>query len=185
MGWLKRFEIESGAPHSPRQVPRHDCPMSPILEFLLFLVMGVGAIGVLLPVLPGLWLSILAALTWTWADGGGTRWWVFALQAAVFAIGTAASIMIPASTTRGPESRRTLTIAAVYATLGFFLIPVIGLPIGFGLGIFIASLTNGQTIAQATASTRIALRAYGTSVVVQLACCLGIAALYVVGLIIT
>jgi hypothetical protein len=64
-------------------------------------------------------------------------------------------------------------------------VPIIGLPLGFGIGVFGASIGNGMSLSEASIATRDAMRAYGTSVLVQVVCGMGIAALFIVGLVIT
>ena len=53
--------------------------------------------------------------------------------------------------------------------VGFFVVPVIGLPLGFVLGIFLAELARTDGMPAAWASTVEALKATGLSVLVELA----------------
>lgn len=160
--------------------------MSAFAEFLLWLAMAVGIVGAIVPVLPGIWLTWLAGFAWASFDGGGhTRWTLFAVMTAFFAIAVYASFALPASQVTGRQTKRTLSVAAVLGVIGFFVIPIIGLPLGFGAGVFGMSVAGGASVSEAAAATIATLRAFGASVVVQVGCGMGIAAMFLVGLILT
>lgn len=105
---------------------------------LLGLVMLVGFVGIVVPMLPGLALMVGCALWWTIADGGGAeRWFVFALIVLIAVAGTVLKYMVPAKTTAAAGSpTKTLVLGFLAAVAGFFLIPVVGAPIGFVVGIY-------------------------------------------------
>jgi uncharacterized protein YqgC (DUF456 family) len=76
-------------------------------------------------------------------------------------------------------------VATLCAIAGFFLLPVIGLPVGFALGTFAMTVASGVEVSDATRITVASLRAFGVSVIVQVVCGLGIAAMLALGLILT
>jgi hypothetical protein len=75
---------------------------------------------------------------------------------------------------------RTLLAGGVLAVVGFFVIPVVGLPIGFVLGVYLSEL---QRVGRALAwpRTRSALRAVGVSILIELAAGLLAALTWLVG----
>lgn len=157
--------------------------MSSFGEFLIWLVMAIGIVGAAIPVLPGLWLTWLAGFAWASFDGGGTtRWTLFALMTVFFAVGTYASVALPAAQVAG---RRTLSVAAVCGIVGFLVVPVIGLPLGFALGTFVMSVAGGASVPSAVQTTIASVRALGTSVIVQVWCGIGIASMFLLGLLLT
>jgi uncharacterized protein YqgC (DUF456 family) len=151
-------------------------------ELLIAIVMAVGITGIIVPWLPGLVLVWLSGLVWAWLDGGGsTRWTVFAVMTMFFAVGSWASFILPASQTRNAPPK-TLTVASLLGIAGFFLIPVIGGPIGFAAGVYLMNIVGGATTPQAYRMTVATVKAFGWVVAAQLACASAIAVTWIVGL---
>jgi len=148
-------------------------------EVLLALVMLVGLVGVLLPVLPGLALIEVAGLAWVWLDGGGVaRWTVFALMSAAVLAGTVAKYALPARSAHAEGApRSTMLLGVVGATVGFFVIPVLGLVVGGLAGVYLAELSRLGDRSLAWRSTRAVLRAVGIGVLIELTA--GVAAILV------
>ena len=74
----------------------------------------------------------------------------------------------------------TLVVGGLLGIVGFFVVPVIGLPLGFVLGIYLAELQRvGRR--QAWPSTRHALTAVGLAMLVELTAGFLALALWVVG----
>ena len=63
----------------------------------------------------------------------------------------------------------TLIIGAVLGIIGFFVIPIVGLLIGFVLGVYLAELANRRDQRLAWTSTKHALKGVALSVGVELA----------------
>lgn len=136
---------------------------------LVALVMGVGVIGVLVPLLPGLLLIAGAALVWALAEQEAYSWVVFGAIMVVLAIGTAAKYVLPARTlTQAGAPRSTLVVGAVAAVVGFFVIPVLGLPIGGIGGVYVAELRRLGDSAAARRSTWLTIKAIGFGVLIEL-----------------
>ena len=51
---------------------------------------------------------------------------------------------------------------------GFFVVPIVGLPLGFVLGIYLAELSRLQDLATAWTATKQALRSVGWSILIEL-----------------
>jgi uncharacterized protein YqgC (DUF456 family) len=139
-------------------------------QLLVGLVMIAGLVGVLLPVLPGLLLIWAAGLWWTIADGGGpVRWAVLAVLTALLVVGTATKYVLPARRASARGAPLTTLLAGVAgAVVGFFVIPVVGAPIGGVLGIYLAELARLGDPQRAWASTRAALVAIGIGLLIEL-----------------
>ena len=144
----------------------------------------VGVLGVLVPVLPGLLLCWLGVLLWALlgdADGG-VRWLVLGLATVVALAGTVVKYLWPGKRLKGtgvPTS--SLAVAGVLGLVGFFVVPVVGLVLGFVLGMWLAERTRLGP-GQAWPSTRSALGAVGLSLLVEFAAALGVAVVWVFGL---
>jgi uncharacterized protein YqgC (DUF456 family) len=145
--------------------------------------MFAGILGVVIPVLPGLLLCWLAVLLWAvLGEGGAGRWAVLAL-ATVIAVGcTAVKYLWPGrrlKSTGVPTS--SILVGGVLGVVGFFVVPVVGLVLGFVLGLWLAERVRLGP-GRAWPSTRQALAAVGLAMLVELAAALGIAVSWVFGL---
>ncbi len=150
------------------------------------LVLLVGVLGVLVPVVPGLLLCWLGVLLWALlGDGNGGRWAVLGFATAIAAAGTVVKYLWPGrrlKATGVPTS--SLLAGGVLGVIGFFVVPVVGLVLGFVLGIWLAErmrLGPGR----AWPSTMQALAAVGLSIMVEFAAALTIAVIWALGLLAT
>ncbi|MBL7501034.1 DUF456 domain-containing protein [Frankia sp. CNm7] len=139
------------------------------MHFVVGLVMAVGLVGVIVPVLPGLVIVLGAGLWWTIADGGGVRWAVFAVMVVLAVIGAVAQYVLPAKATKGKGAPwTTLLVGAVGAVIGFFVIPVVGLPVGGLLGIYAAEAIRLRNWRDALSTTWAAVIGIGIGILVEL-----------------
>ncbi len=144
----------------------------------------VGVLGVLIPVLPGLLLCWLGVLLWALLGdaGGGVRWLVLGLATVVALAGTVVKYLWPGKRLKNtgvPTS--SLAVAGVLGLIGFFVVPIVGLVLGFVLGMWLAERARLGP-GQAWPSTRGALGAVGLSLLVEFAAALGVAVVWVFGL---
>lgn len=149
---------------------------------LVALVMALGVVGVVVPVLPGLLLVAGAALVWALTEQDTRAWVVFAAMAVVLGVGAVAKYVLPArSLAAAGAPRSTLLIGAAGAVVGFFVIPVVGLPIGGVGGVFVAELRrlNGDRSA-AWRSTWVTIKAVGLGILVELVAALAAVAIWAV-----
>jgi uncharacterized protein YqgC (DUF456 family) len=155
------------------------------VELLVALAIAVGLVGILVPVLPGSALVLAAVLVWAWQVGGATAWVVFAVAAAVLVAGAVVKYVVPNRRLKDagiPAS--TQWIGAGLGVVGFFVIPVVGLFIGFVLGVYLAEYhrLGGKA---AWPSTRHALKAVGVSILIELAAGLVATFVWVTGVVLT
>lgn len=145
-------------------------PSSPVLEVLCVLGVVVGIIGVVVPVLPGLLLCWASVLAWTLlADAGGGRWLVLGLATTWTLLGVVVKYAWPGKRLKAagvPTS--TLVTGVVGALVGMVVIPVIGLPIGFVLGVWAAERLRLGNARAAWPTARQAILGAGLSVLVEL-----------------
>jgi uncharacterized protein YqgC (DUF456 family) len=156
-----------------------------LVDVLALLAVAVGLAGILVPVLPGSVLILGSLLAWAILVGETAGWVVFAVAAAFLAFGTIVKYAVPGRRMKSagvPTS--TLVVGAVAGIVGFFVIPVIGLPVGFVGGIYAAELRRvGEVDARRT--TVAALKAVGLSILIELTAGLFAAAALVVGIVVT
>lgn len=137
---------------------------------LLGLGMLVGLVGVLLPVVPGSLLIAVLTVVWLFAGGSGPASWVGAvLVLAILAVGTVAKYALPSRALRDAGAPpTTLALGVLGAVAGFFLIPVVGLPVGFVIGVFAGEYVRLHTPMGAWRSTRATLAGIGLGILVEL-----------------
>ena len=141
--------------------------MSPT-EVLVAIAIAVGLVGILVPILPGSILILLAVLVWASEVGGTTAWAVFAVAALLLVGGGIVKYLLPGRRLRSVGvPARTQWVGAALGVVGFFVVPVIGLLLGFVLGVYLAERVRVGGAA-AWPSTKAALRAAGLSILIEL-----------------
>ncbi len=140
-----------------------------LITLLTALTMATGLAGCVLPVIPGLTLIWLAAIVYGLLTGFGT----FGMIAMVFmtillALGTAAPYVIPQLTGRKTgASRRALFAGVVLGIVGFFVLPVVGAPLGAVLGVFLTEWAIRRDRGVAWTATKGVLVGWGLGTLVQ------------------
>jgi uncharacterized protein YqgC (DUF456 family) len=154
-------------------------------NILVGVAIAVGIVGVVVPVLPGSLLVVGAILVWALVVGSATGWAVFAVAAAFVLVGTVVKYAVPGRRLkRDGIAGSTLLAGAVLGVVGFFVVPVVGLPVGFVLGIYLAEWRRLGSHDLAWPSTVAALKAVGLSMLIELVACLAAALTWAVGLIV-
>jgi len=155
------------------------------LEVLVALTIAVGLVGVLVPVLPGSLLVAAAIVLWAVADGGGTAWVVAAVALALLAAGVVVKYLVPGRRLqRAGVPSSTLAAGAVLGVVGFFVVPVVGLPLGFVLGVYVAQWRRLGHRAAWPATVQ-ALRAVGLGILIELAFAVLASATWALGVVLT
>jgi uncharacterized protein YqgC (DUF456 family) len=155
-----------------------------LVTLLCGIALVVGIVGVVVPILPGLALCWAGVLLWAlFSDAGPGRWVVFGVATAIALAGTVVKYLVPGrSLKRSGVPNRSLVLGGLLGIVGFFVIPVLGLVIGFVLGIWLAETVRLGDARQAWPSTKRALLAAGLAMLIELAAGLGVAVTWLVGL---
>lgn len=154
-----------------------------IVVVLTLVVMLVGLAGVVIPFIPGVIVVGAAAIVSTFVFGITASGWLLVGTVALIALGGAgASMALPARRgLRGDAARSSLALAAALGLVGFFAIPIVGLPLGALGGLFIGELNRHGDRSRAWASTLDVTKAYGLGVLVELGAALLIIAIWLPG----
>ena len=155
------------------------------VELLVALAIAVGLVGILVPILPGSILIVGALLVWAWYVGGATAWAVFAVATVILVAGAVVKYLVPNRRLKEvgvPAS--TQWVGAAVGIVGFFVVPVVGLFIGFVLGVYLAEYRRVGGAA-AWPSTKHALRAVGLSILIELVAGLGATVVWLTGVVLT
>jgi uncharacterized protein YqgC (DUF456 family) len=152
-----------------------------VTEVLVALVIAIGLAGILVPVLPGSVLVLAAILVWALQTGGGVAWVVFTVAAALLVVGTVVKYAVPNRRLKDAGiASSTQWIGAAGGIVGFFVIPVVGVFVGFVVGVYLAERHRVGDRA-AWPSTKAALSAVGLSILIELAAAVLATATWVVG----
>ncbi|PJE00328.1 DUF456 domain-containing protein [Mycobacterium sp.] len=140
---------------------------------LVALAIAVGIIGIVVPLLPGTLLVFVAIVVWAVVENNITAWVTLGVVAVLLGVATLIKYTWPVKRMRAADVR-TLSLAAgaVVGVIGFFVIPVIGLVIGFVLGVYVAELVARGDQRLAWTSTKHAVKGVALSMGVELAAAL-------------
>jgi uncharacterized protein YqgC (DUF456 family) len=152
------------------------------LEIVLALVIALGVVGVLVPFLPGSALVGGAVLLWAAVTGGATAWLLAAVALAVLVAGAVTKYAVPGRRLQAAGvPTRTLFLGGVVGVVGFFVVPVVGLVLGFLAGVFLAEWHRLGDPGRARTATGQAVRAVGVGMLIELGAALVAAAVWAVG----
>lgn len=129
----------------------------------------VGVLGTLLPILPGGLLIAVAVLVWALVVQTLGAWIAFGVVVLLIGAGallkylTAGRVMV-----RSEVPNSSLLVAGLVAIPAFFLIPVIGLVVGFVVGLAAMEFHRLRDWRAARSSSLLALGAVGLGILVEL-----------------
>lgn len=160
--------------------------MSTLGVVLVALAIAVGLIGIVVPILPGGLLVFAAIAVWAIVEHTTVSWVTLGVAAVLFIAAEVIKYLWPVRRMRAAEvGTWSLVAGGVLGVIGFFVIPVIGLVIGFVLGVYLAELSARRDRVRAWASTVHALKGVALSMGVELAGALLATVAWVVGLVIS
>jgi uncharacterized protein YqgC (DUF456 family) len=142
-----------------------------------------GVLGVLIPILPGLLLCWAGVLLWALLGHAGAGGWIAFTIATLIAIaGTVIKYLWPGKRLKNtgvPTS--SLVLGGVLGAIGFFVVPVVGLILGFILGVWLAERSRLGP-GRAWPSTRQALAAVGLSMLIEFLAAVAIGVVWLIAL---
>ncbi|GID27306.1 DUF456 domain-containing protein [Paractinoplanes brasiliensis] len=155
-----------------------------LINLVAGVAIAVGVVGVVIPVVPGLLLSWAGVLLWAIFGEGSdaVRWLVLVVATAVALLGGLIKYLVPGrrlKTAGVPNSA--LLAGGLLGVIGFFVIPVLGLPLGFVLGVYLVERVRLGP-GQAWSSTKYALHAAGMAMLIEFTAALAVAVVWVFGL---
>lgn len=137
--------------------------------FLVALAIAIGLTGIIVPILPGALLVYAAILVWAIMVATPVGWVTLGVVTVLIGASTVIKYTWPVRRMRQAEvGRWSLIAGGVLGIIGFFVVPVIGLLIGFVVGVYLAELVNRRNQRVAWASTVHALKGVALSVGVEL-----------------
>ena len=143
--------------------------MTTVELLLVGLVIAVGLVGILVPLLPGSVLVFAAILVWALLERTTVAWVTLAVVAVVLGAALLIKYLWPMKRMRNADvGTWSLLAGGVLGIIGFFVVPVVGLVLGFVLGVYLAELALRHDNRLAWASTVHAIKGVMLSVGVEL-----------------
>jgi uncharacterized protein len=153
---------------------------------LVGLVIAIGLVTIVVPVLPGALLVYAAILVWAVVEHTVAAWVTLAIVTVVLGATTAVKYAWPLRRMRRAEvPARTLITGGLLGIVGFFVLPVLGLALGFVLGVYLAELLRCRDRRRAWNSTIHAVKGAALSMGVELAGALGATAIWLGAVLLT
>jgi uncharacterized protein YqgC (DUF456 family) len=155
-----------------------------LVTVLCGLAILVGVAGTIIPVLPGSILIGASLLAWAlWGGAGTTGWVVFGIGLVFVLAGMAASAVLTGRKLKEHSiPSRSVVVGLVLGVAGMFIIPVVGLFVGFAAGLLLSELQRTRVVGTAVASSWAALKATGFGMIVEFGLACLAASTWVIGL---
>ena len=136
---------------------------------LVALTIAVGLVGILVPLLPGTILVLAAIAVWAFFEKTTAAWVTLGIVTLLLVATLLIKYMWPVKRMRRADvGTWSLLAGGVLGVVGFFVVPVVGLVIGFVLGVYLAELAVRNDNRLAWASTVHALKGVALSVGVEM-----------------
>lgn len=156
-----------------------------IATIITAVLLAVGCLGIIVPVLPGSVLVVGGLLLWALVVQAVEGWTVLAVGSALALTGMAAGVVLTgARLKRRRIPNSSLLYAAAGAVVGLFVIPVVGVLVGFFAGLLLSETARQRDLRTALESSWAALRAAGLGIVVEFGCGLAASSVFVLGAIV-
>ncbi|MGH3384909.1 MAG: DUF456 domain-containing protein [Nocardioidaceae bacterium] len=144
--------------------------MNTAMEILVGAAIVVGLLGIVLPVLPGALLVWAAVLVWALELQTTSAWVALGVATVAIAVSQVVKYLVPHRQLRtAAVPRRSIIVGGVLGVVGFFVIPIVGLVLGFVFGIYAAERRRLGSHDTAWTSTKTAMRVVGISILIELA----------------
>ena len=145
----------------------------------------VGVCGIVVPVLPGSATILAGLLVWAIWGGSSYGWLVLGIGAVFVAVGASAQYLITGRRLKEREiPSRSVVVGLVAGVIGMFVIPFLGLPIGFIAGLLASEYVRVRDLREAASTSWTALKSVGLGMLVELAMALCAAAALLVAIIV-
>ncbi|MBL1131403.1 MAG: DUF456 domain-containing protein [Chloroflexi bacterium] len=140
-----------------------------LLLFVVYFLMLLGMIGIIIPILPGVFLIWGGVAVYVWQTGFEVitaPHFVF-ISVMVLIAGTSDVWLPYLGAKKSGAAKRSYLLSMVGAIIGSFLLPVIGTIIGFVLGLFLGEYWKHQNANTAVQVSWGGLKGYGIATLIQ------------------
>lgn len=139
-----------------------------VVTILAGLAYIMGLAGIIVPVLPGTITIVIATLIWAIIVGGWPAWIAFGIVLLLGAAGMTTSYVLTGRRLHRAEVPMwPIYVAIVSGIVGIFVIPFLGLPIGFLIGLYISEAIRQKDWRKGLTTMWIALKALGVGILIE------------------
>ncbi|MDY6050829.1 MAG: DUF456 domain-containing protein [Rothia sp. (in: high G+C Gram-positive bacteria)] len=145
-----------------------------IITLLAATLIALGIVGIVYPILPGSLAVLGGTLLWGLTLRGPEGWWLLGLGLPIIIAGMVAQAVLTGKTLKQRAiPNRSILWGVLGAVIGMFVIPIVGLFVGFALALLLSETLRSQgDIATSTRSTLAALKSMGLGILIELAAAL-------------
>lgn len=144
-----------------------------IMTLVAAVLIALGILGIVYPILPGSLAVLTGIVVWALSIRAPEGYWALGLGGTLIIIGMLAQTVLTGRTLkRRAIPNRSILFGILGAIIGMFLIPIIGLFIGFAAGLLASEWTRNKDLAIALADTLAAMKSMGIGILVELAAAL-------------
>ncbi len=141
----------------------------------------VGLLGIVFPALPGSILVGAGALAWAIWGASSWGWVAFGVAAFLLVVGVTSSLLL---TGRSLQQRQVpkwpVTVGIILGVVGMFVLPGLGLPIGFVVGLLLAEWYRIRDFRQATVTSWETIKALGLGILAEVGCAMAATSVHAV-----
>lgn len=139
-----------------------------IVTVVVALAYVVGLTGIILPILPGTITIVIATLIWAIVMGGWPAWTVFGIVLVLGAAGMTTSYFLTGRRLKSAEVPMWPVLVAIASGIvGIFVIPFLGLPIGFLVGLYLSEVYRQKDWKQGWTTAWVAIKALGIGILIE------------------
>ena len=153
-----------------------------IATVIAALLLVVAVFGTIFPIVPGSILTVITLVAWAWILGSTASWTVGVIGVVLALIGMSSSLILT-----GRKMRREripngpVLVGAVVGVVGLFVIPVLGLFIGFAAGLLGAEYYRRRDLQAAWRSSAEAMKSLGLGMFIEFICAALATSLFAIG----
>ena len=135
-----------------------------IATVVAVLLLAIGCIGIVVPVLPGSITVVIGLVIWAVVVRSPEGWVALALGVPLAIAGMSASLALTGARLKKRQIPNSSVLYGVIgAVIGLFVIPVVGLFIGFAVGLLLSETYRQRDLNAALESSWVALKAMAVS----------------------
>ena len=156
-----------------------------VVSVLAGILLAAAAFGTIVPVLPGSPVAFIVLIAWGWVLGSAAAWTVAIIGAILCALGFSATALLTGRKLRQQRiPKRSMVVAVLAGVVGMFVIPVLGLFIGFAGGLFVSEYVRRDDFNEALKASGEALKATGLGMLVEFVLVALSSSIWMIGLIV-
>lgn len=139
-----------------------------LVTIIAGLLLVFSVVGTVYPVLPGSLLTILTLLGWALLIGGPAAWTCAVVGMVLAMAGWSASMILTGRSLKSQQiPRGTILFAVAAGIAGMFLIPIVGLFVGFGVGLLLAEYARRRNLPSALRASVTTLKSTGIGILIE------------------